>query len=244
MLKKPIIYESPNFDSRPNNCVIDTVVLHSTHTSFEDAVATYLDPKTKISAHYVIDLEGDLFQFVPEEKRAWHAGKSYWRGREALNDFSIGIELVDKNSEGVIVPFTKKQVDALIFLFYDLYIKYHILPHNVVAHSDIAPERKDDPGIYLDWRYLYDKGMGFYFDPKMKFNWRYYIDLEDSPDILLYAQGMLSDIGYKIPVTGLMDKQTEFVIKAFKRHFNPYMLNEKFCGLELEILQNLHSRYS
>lgn len=144
---------SPNFDERP--APISMVVLHYTGMpDAESAIARLRDPEAKVSCHYLVDEDGRILRMVPEEKRAWHAGRSSWRGVAGVNDVSVGIELVNPGHEFGYRPFTKAQMDSLIPLVAEIVDRYDIVPSNVVGHSDIAPDRKEDPGELFDWAKL------------------------------------------------------------------------------------------
>mgnify|MGYP001240138559 CR=1 FL=1 len=159
---------SPNFDERPHNAGIDLIVIHAISLPpghyktqlIKDLFLNCLDPgqneflksikDLKVSSHFLITRKGALIQFVPTDKRAWHAGISAYKGRENCNDFSIGIELEGCDNE----EFTSKQYDALSELIHFLSDSLNINKNNIVGHSEIAPERKTDPGPYFDWNLL------------------------------------------------------------------------------------------
>jgi N-acetylmuramoyl-L-alanine amidase len=151
---------SPNFNDRPENTVIDTVVLHYTDVlSLEDTFAILCDPLRKVSAHYVIDDDGTIYQLVDDEKRAWHAGVSTFKGRDNVNDFSIGIELQNGGKTyfdlyGEWPPYPEVQMYALLDLLVELMKRFSIPIDHIVGHSDIAPGRKIDPGPHFDWQGL------------------------------------------------------------------------------------------
>jgi N-acetylmuramoyl-L-alanine amidase len=145
--------QSPNWDERA--LPVSMVVLHYTGMqSAEAALERLCDPKAKVSAHYLIDEDGTVTALVPEEKRAWHAGRSYWRGITDVNSASVGIELVNPGHEWGYRPFTDAQMDALLPLLADIVERHGIAPANVVGHSDVAPARKEDPGELFDWERL------------------------------------------------------------------------------------------
>src|SRR5690606_32120709 len=138
---------SPNADNRPSGSAIDALILHYTGMpSAAAAVNRLCDPAAKVSAHYLIDEDGSVVQLVPEERRAWHAGVSEWQGRPGLNDCSIGIELVNPGHEWGYRPFTEAQYEACIALCRAILERWPIPPGRVLAHSDVAPARKQDPG--------------------------------------------------------------------------------------------------
>ena len=144
---------SPNFDERDQP--VSMVVLH--YTGMVDgpsAIARLRDPEAKVSAHYVVDEDGGVLRLVPEDKRAWHAGRSYWRGVTGVNGCSVGIELVNPGHEFGYRPFTAPQMDALLPLLAGIVRRHNVPPANVVGHSDVAPARKRDPGELFDWALL------------------------------------------------------------------------------------------
>ena len=144
---------SPNWDERA--LPVSMVVLHYTGMQSADAaLARLTDAEAKVSAHYMIDEDGVVTRLVAEEKRAWHAGKSFWRGVTDVNSASVGIELVNPGHEFGYRPFTDAQMEALLRLLHMLIKRYKMPFANVVGHSDIAPARKDDPGELFDWELL------------------------------------------------------------------------------------------
>jgi N-acetylmuramoyl-L-alanine amidase len=144
---------SPNFDERDQP--ISIIVLH--YTGMEDAasaIARLRDPESRVSCHYLVSEDGQVLRMVAEEKRAWHAGQSWWRGIRDVNSASIGIELVNPGHEFGYRPFAEEQIDALLPLLSDIKERHHITRGNVVGHSDIAPTRKQDPGELFPWARL------------------------------------------------------------------------------------------
>ena len=144
---------SPNFDVRL--LPVNMLVLH--YTGMQDAasaIARLTDPEAKVSAHYLIAEDGQIVRIVAEEKRAWHAGKSFWRGTTDINSASVGVEIVNPGHEFGYRPFPVAQIDALIPLLQEITLRHRITRGNVVGHSDIAPARKDDPGELFPWERL------------------------------------------------------------------------------------------
>lgn len=151
-------YRLPFFDER--NAPIDTIILHCNAFTAEQALESFR--QAEVSAHYLIGLDGKVYNSVDDDKRAWHAGKSYWQGREGLNHNSIGIEVCNLTLGQS--PYNQKQIMAVLALCKRLMKKYHIKPQNVLGHSDIAPTRKPDPGICFPWRYLARHGVGVWYN--------------------------------------------------------------------------------
>lgn len=199
---------SPNYDERYNG-IIDFVIIHYTEMTFQGALDRLCDPVAKVSAHYLIKEDGQIFQLVDDSKRAWHAGNSYWNGYDGLNDRSIGIEL---DNDG-IEPFSESQIESCIKLCKYLKEKYAIERNNIIGHSDIAPDRKIDPGQFFPWKLLSKYGLGIDIPTESKLGSK---KLHNSP---IEIQKALSKIGYKIYATGEFDEQTNFAIRAFLLHF-------------------------
>ncbi|MCB2088441.1 MAG: N-acetylmuramoyl-L-alanine amidase [Sphingomonadaceae bacterium] len=144
---------SPNWNERA--LPIEMVVLHYTEMKpMESALERLCDPEAQVSAHYLITEEGEVIRLVPEEKRAWHAGASYWRGHKDVNSASIGIELDHPGHALGYRPFAEAQIDALLPLLHRIVKQYDVPRANVVAHSDVAPARKVDPGEMFPWQRL------------------------------------------------------------------------------------------
>lgn len=159
-------YPSPNFDERERT--IDMIVLHYTGMkTAEEALERLCDFEAQVSAHYLIDEDGTVYQMVDEEKRAWHAGVSSWNGVENVNHNSIGIELVNPGHEWGYREFTQAQYDALIPLCQAIKARYNIPDENIVGHEDVAPTRKQDPGELFDWELLAKNGLGNWPRPKL-----------------------------------------------------------------------------
>jgi N-acetylmuramoyl-L-alanine amidase len=149
---------SPNFDDRA--LPVTMLVLH--YTGMADAasaIAALTSPESKVSSHYVVTEDGQVLRLVEENKRAWHAGRSFWRGITDVNSASIGIEIVNPGHELGYRPFPEEQMAALIPLVAEIVGTYGITPSNVVGHSDVAPARKIDPGELFDWERLARHGL-------------------------------------------------------------------------------------
>jgi N-acetylmuramoyl-L-alanine amidase len=154
---------SPNHGPRPEPARIDMLVLHYTGMATAAAALQRLcDPDARVSAHYVVEENGVIWRLVPENRRAFHAGISCWEGESDLNAVSLGIEIVNPGHEWGYHPFPEAQMASVERLCRDLVARYAILPHRVVGHSDIAPERKSDPGELFDWARLARAGIGIW----------------------------------------------------------------------------------
>jgi N-acetylmuramoyl-L-alanine amidase len=204
---------SPNFDERSSP--ISMIVLH--YTGMEDAafaIARLRDPEAKVSCHYLITEEGQILRMAPEDKRAWHAGKSWWRGIRDVNDVSVGIELVNPGHEFGYRPFPETQMAALIPLVADIVKRYDIDPANVVGHSDVAPDRKQDPGELFDWARLADLGLALGRPTK------------NLTDPLWEESGFLLALerfGYDV-------RNKDAAIMAFQRRFRPELMDAEMDG--------------
>jgi N-acetylmuramoyl-L-alanine amidase len=143
---------SPNHDERPAGEPVDMLVLHYTGMqTAQAAIERLCDPEARVSSHYVVDEDGAVLRLVSEERRAWHAGVSYWRGHTVLNGRSIGIEIVNPGHEFGYRPFPDEQIASVIPLIADIKERHGIGRGNVVGHSDVAPARKEDPGELFPW---------------------------------------------------------------------------------------------
>ncbi|MBV9586220.1 MAG: N-acetylmuramoyl-L-alanine amidase [Alphaproteobacteria bacterium] len=160
---------SPNHGSRgepPHIRAIDMLVLHYTGMkSAAEAIERLCDPEAKVSAHYVVDEDGAIWRLVPEELRAFHAGVSCWQGEQNLNHCSIGIEIVNPGHEWGYRLFPEPQMAAVEALCRDILARRRIPPYRIVGHSDIAPDRKSDPGELFDWPRLARAGIGLWPEP-------------------------------------------------------------------------------
>jgi N-acetylmuramoyl-L-alanine amidase len=182
--------------------------------SAAEAQARLCDPAAKVSAHYLIDEDGSVIALVPEPARAWHAGVSAWQGESGLNDRSIGIELVNPGHEWGYRAFPEAQYQACIALCQAIVRRWPIPPRRVLGHSDVAPERKEDPGELFDWQRLAAAGVGLW--PACG---------EGAPRSVATLQAELARFGYAVPRHGRLDRATGLVIAAFQRHFRPRLVD-------------------
>lgn len=204
---------SPNFDDRPADGRVTLLVLHYTGMQTgEAAIQRLTDPASRVSSHYTVEEDGQVFQHVAEDKRAWHAGVSFWRGETNVNARSIGIEIVNPGHEFGLRPFPDAQIAAVIALSAGILARHPIAPFGVVGHSDVAPLRKDDPGEMFPWKRLARAGIG----PWPEVWWR---DGGPAGVRVRIAQHALAVIGYDCVVTGRMDARTTACVRAFQRRF-------------------------
>jgi N-acetylmuramoyl-L-alanine amidase len=214
---------SPNHDARPDGAAIDILVLHYTGMkTAEAALARLCDPKAKVSAHYTVDRDGRVYAHVPEERRAWHAGVSFWAGERNVNARSIGIEIVNPGHEFGYVPFTDAQIAAVIELSQGILARHPITPARVVAHSDVAPARKEDPGELFPWERLAENGVGLWPKSPPPCGGEQRQRANDARNAHRVG-GDLSRYGYGLPPE--TDVPLEKVITAFQRHFRPTKLD-------------------
>ena len=208
---------SPNFNDRPAGTRVDLLILHYTGMpTAEGALIRLCDPAAQVSAHYTVDEDGTAYRHVAEEKRAWHAGVSYWHGARDINDRSIGIEIVNPGHEFGYRAFPEAQIAAVIVLGRAIVSRHRIPAHRVLGHSDIAPKRKMDPGELFPWQRLAEEGLGIW-PAKPPLDMSRSIQI---PDI----QADLAAIGYECPATGVLDEATRAVVAAFQRHFRPALV--------------------
>lgn len=209
---------SPNFDKRTRG--IDMLLLHYTGMpTGEEAMAKLCDPAAKVSAHYTVEVDGRIFAHVAEEMRAWHAGVSCWKREPDVNSRSIGIEIVNPGHEFGYVPFPEEQIKAVIELSKEILDRHKIPASHVLGHSDVAPDRKQDPGELFPWKRLANEGVGnwaeilvdtFEYEP---------IGPDASHGAVAKLQRLLARVGYCIPVDGGFDDDTGSVVTAFQRHY-------------------------
>lgn len=218
-----ISHPSPNFDHR-GDAPVDMLVLHYTGMPTGKAALERLcDPAAKVSAHYLIEEDGRVFQLVDEDRRAWHAGVACWRGQRDVNARSIGIELVNPGHEWGYREFQKSQLDALSMLCRDILTRHPIPARNVVGHSDVAPERKQDPGERFPWAWLAGQGVGLWPDKAAG-------SLAKSDPV-----AMLAEFGYN------PDAWPEMLMIAFQRHFRPESITGQWdadCQARLNALMH------
>ena len=209
---------SPNFDERL--APPDMIVLHYTGMDTgEAALARLCDPEAKVSAHYMIEQDGRVFALVPEERRAWHAGVSFWKGERDVNGVSIGIELVNPGHELGYADFPEIQIEALIGLLDAVRGRWTIPNSRILAHSDVAPERKIDPGEKFPWKHLALDGHGLWIeaDPAPGAP----LGVGDEGTGVFALQAGLTRLGYDSAPSGRYDAETEVVVQAFQRHWRP-----------------------
>lgn len=213
---------SPNFDTR--TAPPDTLILHYTGMqSAEAAIARLRDPEAKVSAHYVIDEDGAIFRLVEEGRRAWHAGKSWWQGETDINARSIGLEIVNPGHEFGYRNFPDTQIASVIALIDDIRTRWAVPDARLLGHSDVAPDRKQDPGERFPWKTLVAHRQGLWFEPAPE---RIAalgppLGIGDEGLGVHVLQAGLHRLGYEPAPTGHYDETTQITVKAFQRHWRP-----------------------
>ncbi|WP_321502323.1 N-acetylmuramoyl-L-alanine amidase [Breoghania sp.] len=210
---------SPNHGERKG--ALDMVLLHYTGmASAQAALERLCDPQAEVSAHYLVHEDGRIVQMVPEARRAWHAGKAFWAGESDINSRSIGIEIVNPGHEYGYVDFPDAQIDAVTALCLDVVERHAIAPERVLAHSDVAPGRKVDPGERFPWARLAASGVGHWVKPAPVVSGRFFQQGAIGQPVEAF-QTMLALYGYGVDVNGVYDEKTAQVVEAFQRHFRP-----------------------
>ena len=226
-MKKKVNYNeklSPNFSKR--NKKIKYIIIHYTGTnSLLETLNIFRDKNSKVSCHWLISKRGKLYKIVDEKNVAWHAGISYWKGERMLNDNSIGIEL-DNIGHGLNYKiFSNTQMTVLQKLLKLLLNKYNIKEKNVLGHSDIAPNRKLDPGELFNWDRLAKKKLAYYPLVKKYTFKNVFFKLGDRNTEIRKIKIKLIKIGYKCSQDNYFDIQMKLVVEAFQRRFLPDKIN-------------------
>ena len=216
---------SPNYDRKKRTVKsIQIIVVHYTGMQSErESIKRLVNPRSKVSSHYLINRKGKVFNLVKDRRVAWHAGKSCWGKYRNLNESSLGIELVNKGQRFGYTSFKKKQISSLIKLCKILVKKYKIKKKNIVGHSDIAPLRKIDPGEKFPWKYFAKNKVGIWHSCEPNLLRRYRrLKVMTKQDIKKFIKN-LNMIGYCFSAKNkiLFNK----TIKAFQRHFRKELIN-------------------
>ena len=230
---------SPNFEPRPEGRKPDTLILHYTGMGAYDAARDWLaSEESKVSAHYILDEAGIVTQMVAESERAWHAGQSYWAGETDLNSASIGIEIQNPGHDFDYPPFPDAQMRAVEALCLDILSRHTIPAARVLAHSDIAPGRKRDPGERFDWARLARAGIGLWTEPAPLGD-DADLGLGDESEAVVVLQRDLKDFGYGVEATSTYGRGTETVVEAFQRHYRPARVDGRADYSTRETLKRL-----
>ncbi len=227
---------SPNHDARKGGKKPTLIILHYTGMpEAEDARQRLCDPASKVSAHYLIERNGQIWQLVGESERAWHAGVGAWQSETDINSVSIGIELVNRGHQWGYQTFPDLQIDAATALLRDIQQLYTIPAGNILGHSDIAPQRKEDPGEFFPWQRLAQCGLGLWPSTVMTGG-----SLMDYGE----ARRLLRSIGYDCADSGEYDLPLRRVLLAFQRHWLPHHLSGLADGHTAAMLRTVTAAYA
>ncbi len=219
----------------------DMILLHYTGMASGEAAEHWLcDPRAQVSAHYLVHENGEVVQMVSEAARAWHAGAGSWQGREDVNSQSIGIEIVNPGHEHGYRAFPDAQVASVIELCRDCAQRWTIRPERVLAHSDTAPSRKEDPGELFPWDKLFQAGVGHWCEPATPSR-DAALERGSSGSEVDAFQRLLSTYGYAVDPTGTFDAATVFATIAFQRHFRQARVDGRADASTIETLRALHA---
>ena len=231
------LVQSPNFGGR--KAAVDMLVLHYTGMeSAEAAIELLRTPAAEVSCHYVVREDGSVVQMVAEGARAWHAGLSSWEGITDTNSRSIGIEIVNGGHDFGLPPFAEAQIARVIALSRDIVARHGIRADRVLAHSDIAPARKRDPGERFPWAALHAAGVGHLVPEAALTGGRFFM-LGDAGEPVAALKAMLAYYGYGIGLDDTYDAATAEVVAAFQRHFRPSQVDGVADASTLLTLRNL-----
>jgi len=215
------VIPSANYGERNNARQPDMILLHYTGMpDVEGAIAQLCTAGTDVSAHYIVLEDGRIIQSVPESKRAWHAGVSSWAGEDDINSCSIGIEIVNRGHDWGYPEFPRRQIAAVTALCRGIVLRRNVPPQRVLAHSDVAPARKKDPGEKFPWHSLANSGVGHWVQPAPIVR-SAGLKLGTISTEVRDLQQALARYGYGVPITGKYDSATMEVVTAFQRHFRP-----------------------
>lgn len=236
------VHPSPNHEPRRGRAAPSILLLHYTGVASAALAIEWLaTPASRVSCHYVIDEAGHITQMVPEAMRAWHAGEGAWAGDRDINSRSIGIEIHNVGHARGYPPFPDAQIGAVLALARDIVARHGIAPECVLAHSDVAPARKTDPGEKFPWDRLAAAGVGHWVTPAP-------LDTSDAgfavgqqaPQVA-EMRALLAAYGYGIAPGPAFDAATEAVVRAFQRHFRPARVDGRIDRSTLATLRSLHA---
>jgi N-acetylmuramoyl-L-alanine amidase len=215
------VLPSPNQEARIGAARPDILLLHYTGMkSTQAALERLCDPAARVSSHYLVFEDGRIFQLVPETQRAYHAGASSWERTTDINSRSIGIEIGNKGHDFGCPEFSEPQIAAVVALCRDIVARRSIAACRVLAHSDVAPDRKRDPGEVFPWRRLAEAGVGLWVEPEPLVDGAM-LRAGDRGEEVANLQRALADYGYGMAPSGIYDAATQEIVIAFQRHFRP-----------------------
>jgi N-acetylmuramoyl-L-alanine amidase len=206
-----------------------------------EALQWLANPISQVSAHYFIFEDGRVLQLVPEARRAWHAGLSSWDGETDINSSSIGVEIANPGHPGGLPAFPDAQIASVAALAKDIVARWGISPDHILAHSDVAPGRKLDPGEAFPWQRLHEAGIGHWVPPAPVRDGRFF-SRGDRGVPVEALQAMLTMYGYSMRITGIFDADTEKVVAAFQRHFRPERVDGVADASTITTLRDLIAR--
>lgn len=230
---------SPNFGERRDGKKVSILLLHYTGMPDGPGAEDWLcDPASEVSCHYIVHEDGRIVQMVREADRAWHAGAGQWAGETDVNSCSVGIEIVNPGHPGGLPEFPAVQIDAVIALSRGIVERHAIAPERVLAHSDVSPGRKLDPGEKFPWDVLARAGVGRFVTPSPIDGGPFLSQGEVGPPVEA-LQSMLALYGYGIEISGRYNERTRVVVEAFQRHFRPARVDGIADRSTVETLHNL-----
>lgn len=233
------VRQAANFGERAKDTSIDILLLHYTGMESGEAAEDWLcREESGVSCHYLVHEDGRIVQMVPEELRAWHAGKSVWQGKHDTNSRSIGIEIVNPGHGEFYCDFPESQIDAVIELSNDILGRHPIPQRNVLAHSDVAPGRKLDPGEKFPWQRLHEHGVGHWV-PVAPARSSSYFQQGDNGEPVAALQAMLVWYGYGTEISGQFDQLTHDCVLAFQQHFRQTKIDGIADGETIATLEQL-----
>src|SRR5499427_967300 len=231
---------SPNHSERKGGGAPGMIVLHYTGMPDDQAAIRQLcNSSSEVSAHYVVLPDGYIIQLVAEARRAWHAGTSSWAGESDINSRSIGIEIANPGHDHSYPAFPKRQVAAVTALCRSIFTRHRIAADRVLAHSDVAPARKRDPGEKFPWKALADSGIGLWVKPAPIEPAGSIFTLGDANPAIAEVQALLANYGYDVTATGDLDGATRDAVAAFQRHFRPQRVDGFVDGSTIATLKSL-----
>lgn len=217
---------SPNHGERKDGRQPDMILLHYTGMLDTNAALRRLTSSgSKVSAHYFVFEDGRIVQMVEESRRAWHAGTAFWAGETDINSCSIGIEIANPGHDFGYPDYPARQIAAVTALCRSILTRYAIPAIRILAHSDVAPSRKLDPGEKFPWRTLHDSGVGHWVKPAPPTEEGAVLVLGDRGDEVAALQKSFAEYGYGVAPNGAYDSAMHDVVAAFQRHFRPQCID-------------------
>jgi len=233
------VHPSPNHGERRDARRPDMLLLHYTGMpTAAGALSRLCDPTSGVSSHYLVLEDGRILQLVPEARRAWHAGVGAWAGDRDINSCSIGIEIAHPGHEGGLPPYPDAQIEAVAALSRDIAERWSIPPERVLGHSDVAPDRKEDPGENFPWGRLHAEGVGHWVEPAPVREGRVFAKGDQGPSVEA-LQAMLALYGYPIALGGVFDEAMTAVVTAFQHHFRQELVDGRADLSTIETLRAL-----